>query len=107
MGGRSSFVVENGKKLSLFFNIPMMWRVQRNHTGDCYFCSLDVRGHNTKKKRNPFTQNLPQLLDQCFITQKYQFHTHLQVLDDIYRNDSEVGDTLSHKDDSSSKCSVD
>ncbi|GBM64138.1 hypothetical protein AVEN_227285-1 [Araneus ventricosus] len=36
----------------------MLWREQQNHTTDCYFCSVDVRGFNTKNKKNIFYPNL-------------------------------------------------
>ncbi|XP_075041868.1 histone-lysine N-methyltransferase EHMT1 isoform X2 [Mixophyes fleayi] len=28
----------------------MMWREQKNHSDDCYFCSCDVKGYNSKWK---------------------------------------------------------
>lgn len=40
------------KKNSFPFGIPMMWRELQNHTTDCYFCLVDLRGFNTKNKKN-------------------------------------------------------
>ena len=37
-----------GKKTSLKFGIPMVWREPRNHVSDCYFCAVDVTGINRR-----------------------------------------------------------
>ena len=39
-----------GKKTSLKFGIPMLWREPRNHVSDCYFCAIDVTGINRKNR---------------------------------------------------------
>ncbi|ESN97976.1 hypothetical protein HELRODRAFT_177647 [Helobdella robusta] len=39
-----------GKKTCLKFGIPMVWREQRNHDTDCYFCSIDLTGINRKNR---------------------------------------------------------
>ena len=40
-----------GKKTSLKFGIPMVWREPRNHDSDCYFCAIDVTGINRKNRK--------------------------------------------------------
>lgn len=40
----------NGKRPSLPFGIPMVWRELSNHSNDCYFCSCNVKGYNSKNK---------------------------------------------------------
>ena len=40
-----------GKKISLKFGIPMVWREPRNHVSDCYFCAIDVTGINRKNRK--------------------------------------------------------
>jgi hypothetical protein len=40
-----------GKRRSLNFGVPMVWREQRNHHDDCYFCLVNVKGYNRHKKR--------------------------------------------------------
>ena len=39
-----------GKKTSLKFGIPMVWREPRNHVSDCYFWAIDVTGINRKNR---------------------------------------------------------
>ena len=41
----------NGKKTSLKFGIPMVWRGPKNHVSDCYFCATDVTGINRKNRK--------------------------------------------------------
>ena len=39
-----------GKKTSLKFGIPMVWKEPRNHVSDCYFCAIDVSGINRRNR---------------------------------------------------------
>ena len=39
-----------GKRKSLSFGIPMVWREQQNHFDDCYFCLINLKGINKKNK---------------------------------------------------------
>lgn len=50
------------KKNAFRFGIPMIWREQKNHTTDCYFCSIDVKGFNSKNKRNISYPNLDSVI---------------------------------------------
>ena len=47
------------KKASLPFGIPMVWREQKNHCDDCYFCMVDTSGFNTKNKKTIAYPSLP------------------------------------------------
>lgn len=47
-----------GKKKAFRFGIPMVWREQKNHSDDCYFCSINVKGYNSKWKRSISYPNL-------------------------------------------------
>ena len=50
---------KNGKKQTMPFGIPMIWREPKNHDDDCYFCSVNVVGNNTKTKKTIVYPNIP------------------------------------------------
>ncbi|GBO03259.1 hypothetical protein AVEN_24564-1 [Araneus ventricosus] len=95
-----------GQKNSFRFGIPMMSREQQNQTTDCYLCSVDVRGFNTKNKKNIFYTNLSSAIRPVPHTSEIPVPHPPSSLDDI-RSYSEDGDTLPHQDESSSDFSVD
>ena len=39
------------KKASLPFGIPMVWREQKNHYDDCYFCMINTSQHKKHKEQ--------------------------------------------------------
>jgi len=43
---------KSGKRKSMSFGVPMIWREPRNHYDDCYFCMVKVKGINTKNKKS-------------------------------------------------------
>lgn len=48
-----------GKKQSLGFGIPMVWREPQNHTDDCYFCMVNTSGFNSKNKKDIIYPDIP------------------------------------------------
>ena len=48
-----------GKRKNLSFGIPMVWRKQRNHYDDCYFCIVNISGHSSRTKSVITYPNLP------------------------------------------------
>ena len=40
----------NGKRKSMPFAIPMVWREGKDHITDCYFCMINLKGINHKNK---------------------------------------------------------
>jgi hypothetical protein len=40
----------NGKRNSMPFAVPMVWREQKNHHSDCYFCMTKIAGFSKKNK---------------------------------------------------------
>lgn len=41
---------KSGKRKAFKFLTPTIWREPRNHLDDCYFCSLNINGINTKNR---------------------------------------------------------
>ena len=41
----------NGKRQSLQFGVPMVWREPKNHHDDCYFCMVNIKGINRNNRR--------------------------------------------------------
>ncbi|KAL4715739.1 hypothetical protein ACJJTC_006318 [Scirpophaga incertulas] len=91
------------KKTAFRFGIPMIWREQKNHTTDCYFCSIDVKGLNTKNKKKISYPNLDSPIHPV---------SHCSVshpppnLEDIL-SDADDSETFALQNESSSDFSVD
>ena len=49
---------KNGKKWSMLFWIPMVWREPRNHEDYCYFCTVKVKGYNAKTRKGIIYPNI-------------------------------------------------
>ena len=41
----------NGKRRSLQFGVPTVWREPKNHHDDCYFCMVNIMGINRNNRR--------------------------------------------------------
>jgi hypothetical protein len=44
------------------FAVPMVWREQKDHLTDCYFCLTKIYGHNYKSKHTTVYPNIPSAL---------------------------------------------
>ena len=49
----------NGKRISMRFAIPMIWREPQNHVSDCYFCALNLKGINRRNRHTLTYPNIP------------------------------------------------
>ena len=47
-----------GKRKAMPFAIPMIWREQKSHYDDCYFCMTKISGYNKKNKKGIKYPNL-------------------------------------------------
>lgn len=48
-----------GKSKSMPFGIPMVWREQKNHHDDCYFCMVKPLGKNAQSRKFVQYPNIP------------------------------------------------
>ena len=48
-----------GKRKSVSFGIPMVWREPRNHHDDCFFCMVKSLGRNAKSMKHIKYPNIP------------------------------------------------
>lgn len=73
-----------GKKVQLPFGIPMVWREQRNHFDDCYFCLVNVTGYSRKTKHLIQYPNLDSALRPIAHSDEVPIpiFTHLPQIDD-------------------------
>ncbi|ESO06027.1 hypothetical protein HELRODRAFT_160140 [Helobdella robusta] len=81
-----------GKKTCLKFGIPMVWREQRNHDTDCYFCSIDLTGINRKNRSSleyPDLQSARRLVAHCDDIPVPVFHKLQDISDDESSSDED------------------
>ena len=48
-----------GTHQSMPFAVPMVWREQKDHLTNCYFCLTIIDGHNSKSKQTIVYPNIP------------------------------------------------
>ncbi|ESO04311.1 hypothetical protein HELRODRAFT_172670 [Helobdella robusta] len=81
-----------GKKTCLKFGIPMVWREQRNHDTDCYFCSIDLTGINRKNRSSleyPDLQSARRPVAHCDDIPVPVFHKLQDISDDESSSDED------------------
>ena len=52
----------NGKRKSIPFAIPIVWRERKDHITYCYFCMINLKGINHKNKHYVQYPNVPSAL---------------------------------------------
>ena len=63
------------KKRCLPFGVPVVWRVPRNHSSDCYFCMVPPiqNGMSVKKKSTLVYPNIPSANGLCLMVMDFLF----------------------------------
>ena len=89
---------QKGRKKCLSFGVPMVWREPRNHTEDCYFCSFNVQGFNSKNKKQIVYPNLDSAIRPVPHGPDVPIPTAPKALGNIISSESE--ESNSYPDDS-------
>ena len=50
------------KKVDMGFAVPVIWREQRDHIMDCYFCSAKAKDYPQRNRKKILYPNLPSAL---------------------------------------------
>ena len=65
-----------GKKIAMPFAVPRVWREQKNHHDDCYFCMIDITKYRKAKGR----QALPLAFLYFVISIIHDYNVYVFVL---------------------------
>src|SRR6218665_4012448 len=64
------------------FAVPMVWREQRDHVTDCYFCLTNVSGFSSKNKKAIEYPNLSSAMRPVFRNRRHQITFSLDEADE-------------------------
>lgn len=92
------------EKKAFRFAVPMVWREQKNHSDDCYFCSIDVSGYNSRNKKVIVYPNLPSAIRPVGHGPGLPVPEPPQSIDDVLQS-SEPESDESGPDDDEFQCS--
>ena len=75
-----------GTHQSMPFAVPVVWREQKDHLTDCYFCLRKRNGHNSKYKQTSAYLNIPSALMFFKRDDSCQFLWHLNSGPCVHKN---------------------
>jgi hypothetical protein len=67
----------DGKRKSVSFAIPMLWRERKNNYDDSYFCVVNLTGYNKKTKKELNIRISYQLYGPFLMDLNYLYLVHL------------------------------
>ena len=66
----------------------MVWREPQNHVNDCYFCMVNIQGHNAKSKKDIQYPNIPSALRPITHSESFPIPVPPPILEDVPQESS-------------------
>lgn len=81
---------ERGTRKSLKFGVPMIWREQKNHYDDCYFCMINIVGINKNNRHKWKYPNISSVQRPVPHSENVPIPTFHQVVQQSQEDEAEI-----------------